>query len=91
MTEKFWMVWNSRGRAPTHKHPTKIAARTEALRLIGANPDDTFIVLESVCEIAPAASPVRITDLNSGEQEILPPEQAASIRMAIAEEKERPF
>jgi len=91
MTDKFWMVWNSRGRAPTHKHPTKIAARTEALRLIGTNPDDTFIVLESVCEIAPAASPVRITDLTSGAEEVLQPEQITAVRTAIAEEKERPF
>lgn len=73
MTEKFYLVWNFRGRTPTHQHPNREAAQKEALRLFAQSPDDTFFVLETVCEIAPAIPPVRITDMTSGDEQILAP------------------
>lgn len=45
----FWMVWNPNGHAPTFRHPSKESAEREAERLARANPDRTFVVLESVC------------------------------------------
>lgn len=46
--EKFWMVWNPNGRAPTYRHDSKESATREAERLARANPEQTFIVLKAV-------------------------------------------
>jgi hypothetical protein len=45
---KFWMVWNPLRSQPTHKHHSFESAKTEAERLARANPNEEFIVLESV-------------------------------------------
>jgi hypothetical protein len=47
---KFWMVWNESGRAPTRKHKTIRSAEDEAHRLANLYKGNTFIVLESVEE-----------------------------------------
>lgn len=47
MTE-FWLVWNPRGGAPTHQHPTLHQARAEAERLARMNPGQDFFVLATV-------------------------------------------
>ena len=91
MSKKFWFVWNTRGRAPMHKHASLDLAQGEALRLYASKPDDTFVILESVREIASVISPVRITDLTSGSEEILTPEQYQSVASAIHAERELPF
>jgi len=44
--EHFWLVWNERRDAPTHKHSTPESARAEAERLAIANPGHEFHVLE---------------------------------------------
>lgn len=44
----FWMVWNPQGHAPTHKHPTALAAKAEAERLARTNPGAKFIVLQAL-------------------------------------------
>lgn len=46
--EKFWMVWNSAGHAPTFEHPTEQSAKKEAERLLHENPDGQFYVLEAI-------------------------------------------
>jgi hypothetical protein len=46
--QPFWMVWNERGHAPTHKHITVEAARAEAERLARTNPGHTFHVLAAL-------------------------------------------
>lgn len=45
--EKFWMVWNINGQAPTYMHPSEQNARLEAERLARANKGQRFVVLES--------------------------------------------
>lgn len=51
MKEKFWFVWNPDGYAPTYRHPSLLAACTEAERLALKAPGQTFVVLESVAEV----------------------------------------
>ena len=46
--EKFWLVWNPDGRAPTHKHYSFVDAKAEAKRLARNNPDQDFHVMEAV-------------------------------------------
>lgn len=46
--EKFWMVWNPAGHAPTYEHRTATSARQEAERLLKEYPDSQFYVLEAV-------------------------------------------
>lgn len=45
----FWMVWNPAGYNPTFKHQSKESAIREAERLAREKPEQTFVVLESVC------------------------------------------
>lgn len=45
----FWLVWNPKGRAPTHRHASEASATDEAERLARVNRGETFVVLESVC------------------------------------------
>lgn len=45
---KFWMVWNDGGYAPTHKHMTEGAARSEAERLARKARGKRFVVLEAI-------------------------------------------
>jgi hypothetical protein len=46
--EKFWMVWNPAGHAPTFEHRTEQSAKKEAERLLRENPEGHFYVLEAV-------------------------------------------
>ena len=46
--EKFWMVWNENGGAPTAQHPSLKSAEAEAAWLARVNPGKRFVVLESV-------------------------------------------
>lgn len=43
--QRFYMVWNPHGRAPTYRHPTYQVAKEEARRLARENPGNRFIVL----------------------------------------------
>lgn len=45
--EKFWLIWNPVGRAPSCKHPTEFEAIAEAERLAKQNPGQEFITLEA--------------------------------------------
>lgn len=47
----FWLVWNPAGRAPTYKHTSRGSAKAEAERLANLCPGETFVVLQSVCEV----------------------------------------
>jgi hypothetical protein len=49
----FWMVWNERGSAPTHKHITIESAKAEAERLAQKNPGQSFhvLMLMGTCEV----------------------------------------
>lgn len=46
--EKFWLVWNPEGRAPTVKHHSRQLATQEAERLARANFGLEFLIFESV-------------------------------------------
>lgn len=48
MSNKFWLVWNPHGRPPQTRHDSKTSAKTEASRLAIANPEQEFVVLESI-------------------------------------------
>lgn len=45
--DAFWMVWNPRGHAPTHRHESEREANVEAERLASANPGERFYVLKA--------------------------------------------
>lgn len=49
--QRFWLVWNEKGHAPTFKHSCKRAADAEAKRLARANPGHRFHVLGSLSTI----------------------------------------
>ena len=49
--EKFWMVWNPAGKAPTHKHEHEQWANQEAERLATTNPGHEFIILEATRKV----------------------------------------
>lgn len=51
MKEKFWMVWNENGNQPRYKHTFRPHAEEEAARLAREHKGQTFIVLESICEV----------------------------------------
>ena len=55
---KFWFVWNPSGRIPRYQHWAKDAAVREAERLARQNPDDEFVVLESVASVRVPETPV---------------------------------
>ena len=44
----FWLVWNPHGHAPTFKHYSLRSAEEEAERLARLNPEEVFIVLQSM-------------------------------------------
>lgn len=48
MLQRYWMVHNVIGHAPTVKHPSKTQARKEARRLADQNPGIAFAVLEVI-------------------------------------------
>lgn len=54
------MVWNNRRSVPSHQHTSKTSAKDEAKRLAVANPDDVFIILESIGHFR-TRSPVEFT------------------------------
>ncbi len=45
---KFWMVYNPQGRAPTYQHEEYQPAKAEAERLASLNAGSQFFVLEAV-------------------------------------------
>ena len=49
--KKFWLVWCLDGGSPTYKHDSPITARDEAQRLALLNKEQTFVVLESICDV----------------------------------------
>jgi hypothetical protein len=65
MSKRFWMVWNSNGRAPCHRHLTEAEAIKEAERLMNscARGDDVFYVLEAKHRIKIADRPVEKVEL----------------------------
>lgn len=63
---KFWMVVG-RG-APTHRHPSKQSAKTEAERLASYNPGTSFVVLESLAQVTWSALQWELTDLDGSEE-----------------------
>lgn len=48
----FWVVWNPAARNPLFRHSREDSAVCEARRLAAANPDNRFIVLQSVMSVA---------------------------------------
>lgn len=63
---EFWMVWNPRGHAPTHRHSTEGLADIEARRLARKCPGQAFVVLKemyAVCTAEPVP-PVKRVDLD---------------------------
>lgn len=48
---RFWMVLNLAGEAPTYRHRSFDAARAEAERLAQKHPGQIFVVLEPVTAI----------------------------------------
>ncbi len=59
---RFWMVWNPHGRAPTYRHDSRASADTEAERLAARNPGAVFFVLKMVGgKAATVNSPADIT------------------------------
>jgi hypothetical protein len=53
--KRFWLVWNPATGGCHKRHPTQAEARTEAERLATKNPGQTFIVMQSNCEVATTA------------------------------------
>lgn len=48
-SKAFWLVWSPTGiYAPTHRHPTRTSATTEAERLAKKCPGHRFFVLEAM-------------------------------------------
>lgn len=45
---KFWLVWNKNGNAPTYEHQSEYSARKEAERLSRLNKGEVFHVLELI-------------------------------------------
>ncbi|MDF3019330.1 MAG: uncharacterized protein K0Q92_633 [Steroidobacteraceae bacterium] len=45
--EKFWIIWNPRGHAPTQPHSSYESAVAEAQRLAKGNQGHVFYVLEA--------------------------------------------
>jgi hypothetical protein len=45
--EKFWMVWNPNGHAPTRQHPSRDKAMKEPERLARLDPNEIYFVLEA--------------------------------------------
>lgn len=64
--EPFWLVWNPQGYNPKHKHNTLDGATREAERLARANPEQTFIVMESVRALV--VDNIQRTDLRPGSE-----------------------
>lgn len=62
--ERFWMVWNPGGRAPSRRHASRNAADAEAKRLASANPGQRFFVLKAVGGVlaeSPKISEIKLT------------------------------
>ena len=47
-TDRFWLVWNVGGLAPTRIHREVDEARSEALRLAAKHPGQYFTVLQTM-------------------------------------------
>lgn len=60
--ERFWLVWNPAGHAPTHEHTNPVLARNEATRLADLNPGQSFYVIEAI-EHYMRERPVLVTKL----------------------------
>jgi hypothetical protein len=63
LAEKFWMVWNPSGRAPTYRHPTKASALDEARRLAESNVGQHFFVLKAVGGAFAISGPAQIGEI----------------------------
>lgn len=61
--ERFWLVWNPAGHAPTHEHTAEHRAKAEASRLAELNPGQPFYVLEAT-EHHMREQPVKVTTLD---------------------------
>lgn len=58
--ERFWLVCNPSGRAPTHRHISRESADTEADRLASSNPGQDFIVMKAVGGVSAEAKKTKI-------------------------------
>ncbi|WP_341989795.1 hypothetical protein [Azorhizobium sp. AG788] len=77
MSQRFYMVWNPAGRAPTFRHPSYEGAMREARRLARMNPSEEFIVLAAVAtakvpdmvKVTPFTGPITVS-AQPGDDEI---------------------
>jgi hypothetical protein len=63
--EKFWMVWNPKGRAPTYRHHSKASAQEEAERLAAMHTDTSFYVLKAVSGVRAKKPDLERIELNA--------------------------
>jgi hypothetical protein len=66
--DKFWLVWNPKGRNPLHRHDSYDAALAESKRLAEQHADESFYVLVAL-SVSQRIQPVTVTELD-GDPEI---------------------